>query len=66
MKFKQGVCVLKLYNILVYFILLGLNVCTSEDKELRDKLLRLKLEALVRSEGEQAASQALETFSQVF
>uniref|UniRef100_M4AYA2 SKI3 subunit of superkiller complex n=1 Tax=Xiphophorus maculatus TaxID=8083 RepID=M4AYA2_XIPMA len=32
--------------------------------ELRDKLLRLKLEALVRSEGEQAASQALETFSQ--
>ncbi|XP_043965312.1 tetratricopeptide repeat protein 37 [Gambusia affinis] len=43
----------------------GLNVCTSEDKELRDKLLRLKLEALVRSEGEQAASQALETFSQI-
>ncbi|XP_054904748.1 SKI3 subunit of superkiller complex protein isoform X2 [Poeciliopsis prolifica] len=43
----------------------GLNICTSEDKELRDKLLRLKLEALVRSEGEQAASQALETFSQI-
>ncbi|XP_008417156.1 tetratricopeptide repeat protein 37 [Poecilia reticulata] len=43
----------------------GLNVCTSEDKELRDKLLRLKLEALVRSEGEQTASQALETFSQI-
>ncbi|XP_007562886.1 tetratricopeptide repeat protein 37 [Poecilia formosa] len=43
----------------------GLNVCTTQDKELRDKLLRLKLEALVRSEGEQAASQALETFSQI-
>ncbi|XP_014844173.1 PREDICTED: tetratricopeptide repeat protein 37 [Poecilia mexicana] len=43
----------------------GLNVCTTQDKELRDKLLRLKLEALVRIEGEQAASQALETFSQI-
>uniref|UniRef100_A0A3B3XJJ4 Tetratricopeptide repeat domain 37 n=1 Tax=Poecilia mexicana TaxID=48701 RepID=A0A3B3XJJ4_9TELE len=42
-----------------------LNVCTTQDKELRDKLLRLKLEALVRIEGEQAASQALETFSQL-
>lgn len=43
----------------------GLNVCTSDDKKLREKLLRLKLEALVRSEGEQAADQALETFSQI-
>uniref|UniRef100_A0A3B3W316 SKI3 subunit of superkiller complex n=1 Tax=Poecilia latipinna TaxID=48699 RepID=A0A3B3W316_9TELE len=43
----------------------GLKVCSTQDKELRDKLLRLKLEALVRSEGEQAASQALETFSQL-
>uniref|UniRef100_A0A3B4ZEE7 Arylsulfatase family member K n=1 Tax=Stegastes partitus TaxID=144197 RepID=A0A3B4ZEE7_9TELE len=32
--------------------------------ELRVKLLRLKLEALVRSGGEKAADQALETFSQ--
>ncbi|XP_015228816.1 PREDICTED: tetratricopeptide repeat protein 37 [Cyprinodon variegatus] len=43
----------------------GLNVCTSDDKKLRDKLLRLKLEALVRTEGELAADQALETFSQI-
>ncbi|XP_008286814.1 tetratricopeptide repeat protein 37 [Stegastes partitus] len=43
----------------------GLNVCVSGDKELRVKLLRLKLEALVRSGGEKAADQALETFSQI-
>ncbi|KAK5613394.1 hypothetical protein CRENBAI_022565 [Crenichthys baileyi] len=43
----------------------GLNVCMSDDKKLKDKLLRLKLEALVRSEGEQGADQALETFSQI-
>lgn len=49
----------------VSVILLGLTVCASEDKELRVKLLRLKLEALVRSGGERAADQALETFSQV-
>uniref|UniRef100_A0A3Q2QUL0 SKI3 subunit of superkiller complex n=1 Tax=Fundulus heteroclitus TaxID=8078 RepID=A0A3Q2QUL0_FUNHE len=43
----------------------GLNVCAKDDKQLRDKLLRLKLEALVRCEGEQAADQALEAFSQI-
>lgn len=45
--------------------LLGLSVSVSEDKELRYKLLRLKLESLVRSGGENAAREALETFSQV-
>lgn len=45
--------------------LLGLNVCDSEEKELRIRLLRLKLEALVRSGGEKAGEQALETFKQV-
>ncbi|XP_036955110.1 tetratricopeptide repeat protein 37 isoform X3 [Acanthopagrus latus] len=40
----------------------GLKVCASEDKELKVKLLKLKLEALVRSGGEKAADQALETF----
>lgn len=44
--------------------LLGLTVCVPEN-EPRIKLLRLKLEALVRSGGEIAANQALETFSQV-
>ncbi|XP_042343628.1 tetratricopeptide repeat protein 37 isoform X2 [Plectropomus leopardus] len=43
----------------------GLTVCGDKDKELRVKLLRLKLEALVRSGGEKAADQALETFSQI-
>ncbi|CAG00393.1 unnamed protein product [Tetraodon nigroviridis] len=43
----------------------GLEVCGSGDKEQREKLLRLKLEALVRSGGEKAANQAMETFSQV-
>lgn len=43
----------------------GLTVCASGDKELRVKLLKLKLEALVRSGGEKAADQALETFSQI-
>ena len=46
-------------------LLLGLTVCVSGEKELKVKLLRLKLEALVRSGGEKAADQALETFSQV-
>ncbi|XP_054630521.1 tetratricopeptide repeat protein 37 isoform X1 [Dunckerocampus dactyliophorus] len=41
----------------------GLTVCASGDKELRNKLLKLRLEALVRSGGEKAADQALETFS---
>lgn len=44
----------------------GISACDSEDKELRGNLLRMKLEALVRSGGEKAADQALETFSQVF
>lgn len=52
-------------NLNMCVILLGLTVCVSEDKELKVKLLRLKLEALVRSGGERAADQALETFSQV-
>ncbi|XP_075960487.1 tetratricopeptide repeat protein 37 [Anarhichas minor] len=43
----------------------GLTVCASGDKELRVKLLRMKLEALVRSGGDTAADQALETFSQI-
>ncbi|XP_026177103.1 tetratricopeptide repeat protein 37 [Mastacembelus armatus] len=43
----------------------GLAVCAAEDKEMRVKLLRLKLEALVRSGGQKPADQALETFSQV-
>ncbi|XP_041643550.1 tetratricopeptide repeat protein 37 [Cheilinus undulatus] len=43
----------------------GLTVCEAEDEELRVKLLRLKLEALVRSGGEKAADQVLETFSQI-
>ncbi|KAM9392610.1 superkiller complex protein 3 [Pholidichthys leucotaenia] len=43
----------------------GLKVCDSKDKKLRGKLLRLKLEALIKSEGEEAANQALATFSQI-
>ncbi|KAG8012128.1 Tetratricopeptide repeat protein 37, partial [Nibea albiflora] len=43
----------------------GLTVCVSGEKELRVKLLRLRLEALVGSGGEKAADQALETFSQM-
>lgn len=43
----------------------GLNVCDSEEKELRIRLLRLKLEALVRSGGEKAGEQASETFKQI-
>lgn len=52
-------------NFIVCVVLVGLIACVSEDKELKVKLLRLKLEALVRSGGEKAADQALETFSQV-
>lgn len=44
---------------------LGLTVCVSGDMELRVRLLKLRLEVLVRSGGEKAADQALETFSQV-
>ncbi|XP_068167730.1 superkiller complex protein 3 [Antennarius striatus] len=43
----------------------ALAVCVSGDEELRLKLLRLKLEASVRSGGEEAADQALEIFSQL-
>ncbi|XP_061584934.1 tetratricopeptide repeat protein 37 [Cololabis saira] len=43
----------------------GLNSCGREDKKLSDKLLRLKLEALVRSGGEKAADEAFESFSQI-
>lgn len=43
----------------------GLTACASGDGEMRVKLLRLKLETLVRSGGEKAADQALETFSQI-
>lgn len=52
-------------NELHFFVPLGLTVCVSGEKELRVKLLRLKLEALVRGGGENAADQALETFPQV-
>lgn len=44
---------------------LGLAARVSENKELRVKLLRLQLEALVKSGGVKAADQALETFTQV-
>ncbi|CAN9513348.1 unnamed protein product [Ophioblennius macclurei] len=43
----------------------GLNDCDSGDKELKVKLMKLKLEASVRCEGEKAADQALEMFSQI-
>lgn len=46
-------------------VLSGLMLCVPGDKELRVKLLRMKLETLARCEGEAAADQALETFSQV-
>lgn len=46
-------------------VLRGLGLCAPEDQQLREKLLRLKLEALVRSGGEEAAREAMETFSQV-
>lgn len=55
----------QIMNFIVCVVLVGLIACVSEDKELKVKLLRLKLEALVRSGGEKAADQALETFSQV-
>ncbi|KAM7416515.1 hypothetical protein PAMA_018530 [Pampus argenteus] len=43
----------------------GLTMCVSGDMELRVRLLKLRLEALVRSGVEKAADQALETFSQI-
>lgn len=43
----------------------GLTVCVSGDEELRVKLLKLQLQALVGSGGHAAAERALETFSQV-
>lgn len=43
----------------------GLSGCVSGDKELRVKLMRLKLETSVRSGGEKAADQALEIFSEI-
>ncbi|KAM3611589.1 uncharacterized protein V6R79_020889 [Siganus canaliculatus] len=43
----------------------GLTACVSGEKELRIKLIRLRLEALVRSEDQKAADEALETFSQI-
>ncbi|XP_077571845.1 tetratricopeptide repeat protein 37 isoform X2 [Stigmatopora nigra] len=41
----------------------GLKACLPAEKELRIRLLKLRFEALVRSEEEKAAEQALETFS---
>ncbi|XP_057688617.1 tetratricopeptide repeat protein 37 isoform X2 [Corythoichthys intestinalis] len=41
----------------------GLNACLPGDQELRIRLLKLRVEALVRSGEEKAAEQALETFS---
>lgn len=43
----------------------GLAACLPDNKELRFKLLRMQLEALVKSGEEKAAEQALETFNQV-
>ncbi|KAM9858154.1 superkiller complex protein 3 [Aulostomus maculatus] len=43
----------------------GLTVCVSGDNDLRFRLLKLRLEALVKSGEEKAADQALETFSQI-
>ncbi|XP_056274743.1 tetratricopeptide repeat protein 37 isoform X2 [Pseudoliparis swirei] len=43
----------------------GLTVCVSGDEELRVKLLKLQLQALVGSGGDAAAERALETFSQI-
>uniref|UniRef100_A0AAV2MRH5 N-sulphoglucosamine sulphohydrolase C-terminal domain-containing protein n=1 Tax=Knipowitschia caucasica TaxID=637954 RepID=A0AAV2MRH5_KNICA len=43
----------------------GLATCKPEDHELMTKLLRLKVEALVRCGGEAAADDALEIFSKV-
>ncbi|KAM9744682.1 tetratricopeptide repeat protein 37 [Menidia menidia] len=43
----------------------GLNTCTAEDGKLRIKLLRLRLESLVRSGDEKSADTALEIFSQI-
>ncbi|XP_076021281.1 superkiller complex protein 3 [Genypterus blacodes] len=43
----------------------GLKLCESGDKELRLQLLRLRLEALVRSGEEKAADQALDILSQL-
>ncbi|XP_061842584.1 tetratricopeptide repeat protein 37 [Nerophis lumbriciformis] len=41
----------------------GLTACATGDKTLRIRLLKLRLEALVRCGGEKAADQALETFT---
>lgn len=49
----------------MFVSLSGLAACLSENKELKFKLLRMQLEALVKSGGEKAAEQALETFTQV-
>ncbi|XP_055367212.1 tetratricopeptide repeat protein 37 isoform X2 [Betta splendens] len=43
----------------------GLSVCVPEDKALRVKLLKLKLEMLVRSGEMKSADKALETFTQI-
>ncbi|XP_028313048.1 tetratricopeptide repeat protein 37 isoform X2 [Gouania willdenowi] len=49
------------YSDSLYSCSQGLNACVPEDKELRVKLLRLKLEASVRN-GEKSADEALDTF----
>ncbi|XP_018614966.1 tetratricopeptide repeat protein 37 isoform X1 [Scleropages formosus] len=43
----------------------GLKCCCAKEEELRTKLLQLRLEALLRSGGEQNADEALETLSQI-
>ncbi|KAM4615710.1 tetratricopeptide repeat protein 37 [Polymixia lowei] len=43
----------------------GLTLCGSGDEEVRLRLLRLRLEALVRTGEEKAADQALETLTQI-
>ncbi|KAJ3604243.1 hypothetical protein NHX12_028984 [Muraenolepis orangiensis] len=43
----------------------GLTLCASGDEDVKMKLLRMRLEALVRTEEAQAADQALETLKQI-
>jgi len=43
----------------------GLTLCASGDEEVKMRLLRMRLETLVRSGETLAADQALETFQQV-
>lgn len=48
-----------------FCVLIGLAVCESGEEVLKVRLLKLKLEVLVRSGEDKAADEALETLSQV-